>query len=146
MADVPLLSGEAARAGRPGPGRPGAARLWGPVLAYCALIFALSSISSVPALPGGMSDKTAHTLLYAGLGFLFARAWTGRAGRPTAAGTVAAVVAFAAIYGLSDECHQLFVPHRQFDLLDLAADVAGGAAGAGAWWLWGILWRFRDVV
>ncbi len=120
--------------------------LWGPVVAYCALIFGLSSISSVPALPGGMSDKTAHMLLYSGLGFLFARALSGGGRRPMRLRLVAAAVAFAAAYGLSDECHQLFVPRRQFELLDIAADIAGGGVGAVSWWLWGILWRSRDAL
>ena len=87
MADVPLLNGgaldvnpvERADAG-PRAERPGRLILWGPVVAYCALIFTLSSISSVPALPGGMSDKSAHFLLYSGLGFLVARAIGGGAG------------------------------------------------------------------
>ncbi len=89
--------------------------LWGPVLLYCALIFALSSISSVPALPGHMNDKTAHALLYSGLGFLVARALSGGAGRPVNASVPVIVLAFAALYGLSDEFHQLFVPRRSFD-------------------------------
>jgi hypothetical protein len=151
MADVPVVSGGATgadparRAPTGATGRRGLI-LWGPVVAYCALIFALSSISRVPALPGGMSDKTAHALLYSGLGFLVARALSGGAARPMRLGVPVAVVAFSALYGLSDECHQLFVPLRQFDLLDLASDVAGGAAGTAAWWAWGILWRLRDVV
>jgi len=148
MADVPLLNGgaldvnpvERADAG-PRAERPGRLILWGPVVAYCALIFTLSSISSVPALPGGMSDKSAHVLLYSGLGFLVARA-VGGGRRPMGLGRFAVVVVFAAAFGLSDESHQLFVPRRQFELLDLAADVAGGGAGSIAWWLWGILWRF----
>ena len=39
--------------------------LWTPVLAYMAFIFALSSISHPPAMPGG-SDKGLHSLLYCG--------------------------------------------------------------------------------
>jgi VanZ family protein len=117
---------------------PASARLvlWGPVLLYCALIFWLSSISSVPALPGHMSDKAAHALLYSGLGFLVARALAGGAGRPVNASVLVIVLAFSALYGLSDEFHQLFVPRRSFDLRDLAADVAGGGVGSAAWWLW----------
>ncbi len=116
--------------------------LWGPVLLYCALIFALSSISSVPALPGHMSDKAAHALLYSGLGFLVARAVSGGAGRPVNPSVVGAVLAFSALYGLSDEFHQLFVPRRSFDLRDLAADVVGAGVGSAAWWLWGTIRRF----
>jgi VanZ family protein len=120
-------------------------RLWSPVVFYCALIFGLSSLSSVPSMSGG-SDKLAHTLLYAGLGWLLARAASGGGVRPPSAFTVFVVVGFAAAYGLSDEIHQMFVPLRHFDPRDLAADVVGAGAGAGAWWLWGILRRTRDVV
>jgi VanZ family protein len=109
-----------------------------PVLLYCALIFGLSSISNVPSLPGGMSDKLAHALLYSGLGFLVARALAGGA-RPLTVPVLLVVLVFGAVYGLSDEAHQLFVPNRQFDLRDLAADVLGAGLGAAALWLWGIL-------
>jgi VanZ family protein len=119
--------------------------LWGPVVLYCALIFGLSSVSSVPALPGGMTDKMAHTILYSGLGLLVARAMAGGLGRPVPLRVVVAVLAFAALYGLSDEFHQLFVPHREFDLKDMAADAAGGGIGAALLWLWGILRRSRHA-
>jgi hypothetical protein len=120
--------------------------LWGPVVLYCALIFALSSVSNVPALPGGMSDKTAHALLYSGLGFLVARALSGGVGRPVSLTMVLISVAFAALYGLSDEFHQLFVPLRQFDLKDTAADIVGSGIGSGLLWLWSILRRFRHAL
>ena len=107
--------------------------LWGPVVLYCALIFGLSSVSSLPSLPSlpsGMSDKMAHTLLYSGLGFLVARACAGR--RPLSPHVLMVVLVFAALYGLSDETHQLFVPNRQFDVKDMMADVLGAGLGAGA--------------
>ena len=47
----------------------------------------------------------------------------------------------AAAYGASDEWHQFFVPGRQSDWHDLAADAAGAAAVAGALWAWGIIAR-----
>lgn len=115
--------------------------LWGPVVAYCGLIFGLSSVSNVPALPGHMSDKLAHAILYTGLGSLVARALAGGLGRRVTPSAAALTVAFAAAYGLSDECHQLFVPLRSFELLDLASDAAGGAIGAALAWLCGILRR-----
>jgi VanZ family protein len=115
--------------------------LWGPVGFYCALIFALSSISAIPALPMHVGDKPAHGALYAGLGFLVTRALAGVAGRPVKARAVLGAMVFSALYGLSDEIHQLFVPRRMFDLRDLAADVAGGGFGSAAWWLWSTLRR-----
>jgi VanZ family protein len=116
--------------------------LWAPVGFYCALIFALSSLSAVPALPMRAGDKLAHALLYAGLGFLVTRAVAGGFGRPVTARTVIAAVVVSAVYGLSDEIHQLFVPRRAFDWRDLAADVAGGGLGSAAWWMWSALRRF----
>lgn len=111
--------------------------LWGPVVAYCALIFGFSSVSNVPPLPGGMSDKAAHALLYSGLGFLVSRALAGGY-RMTWSVALAAIVAVT-LYGLSDETHQLFVPNREFDLKDLAADCTGASLGTAAQWLWGII-------
>ena len=51
---------------------------------------------------------------------------------------VAVPVVFCALYGLSDEIHQSFVDGRVFDLLDLAADVAGAAFAAGLFVYWQI--------
>lgn len=113
--------------------------LWGPVVAYAALIFALSSVSHVPPLPGGMSDKAGHLLLYSGLGFLVARALAGTRERYRVTWLFAVTLLIVGLYGLSDETHQLFVPLREFDLRDWAADLAGGACGAGCRWLWGII-------
>lgn len=95
-------------------------------------------MSDVPPLPGGMSDKMAHGLLYAGLGFLFARAVTGGGQRSTWRLALVSILAVT-LYGLSDEAHQLFVPKREFDLKDLAGDLAGASVGTAAQWLWGII-------
>lgn len=111
---------------------------WGPVALYCAVIFGLSSISNVPTLPTG-SDKLAHLVLYSGLGFLVARAASASRSPRLARHVILVTVLFCAAYGLSDETHQLFVPRREFDLKDLAADAAGAALGAVAWWLWSII-------
>jgi VanZ family protein len=127
-------------------GPSGRLRLWGPVVLYCGLIFALSSVRSVPPLPGGISDKVAHALLYSGLGFLVARAVSGGVARASSVHVAIAVIGFATVYGLSDETHQLFVPTRQFELKDILADAIGAGMGTAAWWLWGILRRTSDVV
>ena len=116
--------------------------LWGPVAAYMAGIFVVSSISVVPSLPGGMSDKLAHALLYAGLGALAVRALA--RGRWAGVGSLALAgsILLATLYGVTDEIHQRFVPGRQCDVVDLAADAGGAAAAAAALWAWSIIRRF----
>jgi VanZ family protein len=103
------------------------------------MIFAFSSVSNVPALPSGVTDKDAHALLYSGLGVLITRALTRAGGRRLTWWLAAVAVLAATLYGLSDETHQLFVPLRTFDLKDLAADAAGASLGTAACWLWGII-------
>jgi VanZ family protein len=115
--------------------------LWAPVVAYMAFIFGLSSVSHPPSLPGG-ADKPLHSLLYGGLGFLFARAVAGGMGRVKPVHVLASVV-FGALYGASDELHQYFNPPRNVELLDVVADAVGAAAGAAALYAWGII-RGRD--
>ena len=44
-----------------------------------------------------------------------------------------AAVAGSALYGVSDETHQLFVPFREADVLDIVADTVGGTVGAWSW-------------
>ncbi len=117
--------------------------LWAPVLAYMALIFALSSISRPPATPAG-TDKLLHALLYAGLGLLFARAWSGGWTRVAPIAIVVTMI-FGTLYGASDELHQYFNPPRQVEAADLLADAAGATLGAAALYAWGII-RGRDGV
>lgn len=102
---------------------------WGPALAYMGMIFYLSSRSYLPGQISAIPDKVGHAILYAGLGFLLARALT----KPVALskitrGIVAVILATA--YGVSDEFHQSFVPHRTADLADVAADFVGAVLGA----------------
>lgn len=106
-------------------------RYWLPVAVYCAAIFVQSSLpasKSVPDWPG--SDKLLHGLAYAILGALFFRAYRAT-NRATDAGRALWIsILFAALYGITDEVHQYFVPERSADWLDAAADMAGGAVGA----------------
>jgi VanZ like protein len=119
--------------------------LWGPVALQMALIFAASSIPNLGSLPGGMSDKSGHSIGYAILGALLLRAFAGGRlqGITWTRGAVAIVL--ATLYGMSDEFHQLFVPGRSADRYDVIADSVGAAIGVGLGWLagavrrWGIL-------
>jgi VanZ family protein len=99
--------------------------LWGPVVLQMGIIFAASSIPNLHGLPGGTPDWLGHGVGYALLGGLALRALSGgRLEGMTARGTAAAI-AFAALYGITDEFHQAFVPGRSPDAADLAADTAG---------------------
>jgi VanZ family protein len=110
--------------------------LWGPVIVYMAIIFSLSSQSSVPVGPQ-VSDKLLHFVAYLGLAVVVVRA-VGR-GLPARVGLVTAIAAWAltAGYGLLDEVHQMFVPGRVAAVDDLVADAVGALAGITLCWAWG---------
>lgn len=101
---------------------------WTVTIAYAGFIFYLSSRqwSGTSLFP--FSDKVFHLILYFGLGglTLWALRMTKLKGK-TSIGYIAFIL--VALYGLSDELHQLFVPGREFSLFDLIADAAGAALG-----------------
>ena len=102
------------------------ARLWLPVVAWAALIFAFSSVPDLGTGLGGWDlvlRKVAHAAEYAILGALLLRA-TGRAGPAFALGV---------LYAVSDEIHQSFVPGRAGVALDVAIDALGVAVGILVW-------------
>src|SRR5262245_17118182 len=105
-------------------------KLWLPVAAYMTVIFVLSSIPIPPTAGPEGSDKLVHILLSGGLGALVVRALAGGFARPVTMSTVVVAVIVSAFYGATDEIHQHFVPTRQMDAWDLAADSVGAAASA----------------
>ena len=114
-----------------------ARRFWGAAaLLWCALIFFLSSQSN-PPVPGlfdkiPFSDKIAHAALYAVLATLARFALRDeKEGAPWLRAWLIAV-AFAALYGASDEFHQRFVVNRTPDIIDWLADVSGASMAAVA--------------
>lgn len=117
--------------------------LWGPVAAWMAVIFALSSSSSLPELSAPGTDAAAHAFEYAVLAAAILRALTGADLSRITGGRVLQAVALSFAYGLTDEFHQAFVPGRTPELPDLAADAAGAAAGAALAWAWSIVLAVR---
>ncbi len=103
---------------------------WLPTLAYCALIFWLSS-SSKPVLPPPFygADKVLHALEYAILGILLARSILSAKPRFSKGALVVLIVALATLYGISDEVHQAMVPGRSASLWDVLADGVGALCG-----------------
>jgi VanZ family protein len=112
-------------------------RLWGAVVLYMAAIFYMSALSN-PPVPAG-ADKSLHGLAYLGLAILVLRALVG--GLPKRIGIRVAVSAFliTVLYAATDEVHQMFVPGRMADVLDLFADAGGAFVGTAACWAWGII-------
>jgi VanZ family protein len=118
--------------------------LWLPVVLHVALIFGLSSLSTVPEPGLPYSDKHAHFFMFGGLCALLVRAMA--AGRWAGVTRATALSAFAltTIYGMSDEIHQRFVPGRTSSVDDLVADACGAAVAAGLLFAWAIIRRRRQ--
>lgn len=104
-------------------------RLYFALLAgWVALTFTLTSIPNPefgPSFPG--ADKVAHFGFYGVMGFLFVL-WRRELGAGAAVAVAGAAI-FAALLGGVDEFHQQWIPGRSMELLDWAADFAGGTAG-----------------
>ena len=101
-------------------------RLWLPVVAWAAVIFAFSSVPDLGTGLGGWDlvlRKIAHAAEYAVLGALLARALR----RPGLA------VTLGVLYAVSDEAHQTFVPGRMGSPIDVAIDTLGIVAGVVLW-------------
>ena len=104
-----------------------------PWLATLVIIFSLSSqpATALPAIEIPLSDKIAHIFEYSILGLFTLRVFSLRLNRGSARNKgallrlYAASLVFVVLAGIADEIHQIFVPGRYFDLLDLATDFAG---------------------
>ncbi len=124
------------------PGREAVWR-WGPVVGLMAVIFFVSSLSDLPATPGGLSDVGAHALAYCALGVAMSRALRDSGTGALTPRTALAAVALTVAYGLTDEFHQRFVPGRFAEWRDLTADTVGAVLGVGLVWAWSIVFSAR---
>ena len=115
---------------------------WGPAVCLMVLIFVVSSLSSPPDPPG--PDVSAHALAYAALGVLILRGLANARWQDVTFGLAAAAVGLTALYGLSDEIHQRFVPGRVADVRDLIADTIGALVGVVLVWAWSMVLSFRQ--
>jgi VanZ family protein len=101
-----------------------------PLILYCVFIFMQSRLPVPFEIPDvSHFDKLLHFVGYGVMGILFYRTYL--AGWPQALKRtlIWASVISTALYGLSDEIHQYFVPARSADLLDWLADTVGAAVG-----------------
>jgi VanZ family protein len=109
---------------------------WACLVAYAGLIFYLSSQSLGPELsqlpPGG--DKVLHLIEYGFFGLLTYHALNTGGGISNTGHRrrfyLWLAILIACAYGVSDEIHQSFVPTRDADPFDVAADTVGAAVGA----------------
>lgn len=116
-------------------------RLWGPAIVVMAVIFLLSATPSSELPNFGENDtlvkKGAHMLGYALLTLSYVRGVS----RILAEGkqtwkVVLLALGLAALYAVSDEYHQSFVPGRHSRWADVGIDAIGGTVGLI---LWGLL-------
>ena len=100
---------------------------WVPATSFAGLIFYFSH-QSFSYLPVGPPDYVAHFFEYA----IFAATlvWGATLGFRSSftPKQVLCIGVVAALYALSDEFHQSFVPNRDASLQDVVADVAGSLA------------------
>ncbi|MFH0771022.1 MAG: VanZ family protein [Candidatus Omnitrophota bacterium] len=105
---------------------------WLPVIVYCGIIFAISSMSK--PLPAGIEisrfDKLLHAVEYGILCFLIIRALRGAVMGLSGIFALILAVSLATLYGVSDEFHQMVIPGRNPDIYDLLFDFIGAATVA----------------
>lgn len=103
--------------------------MWGPAAAWAVVLFLLSALPDIGVgrglLPFG--DKIAHGVLYATFGATLGFGWS-RAPAPV---RHAWPLIVGALYAVTDEWHQMYVPGRTPDVADWMADVLGLLVGYG---------------
>lgn len=103
---------------------------WFPIFIYCLLIYIQSSypssekISSIPYF-----DKILHFAAYAFLGGLLLRALKTLPIKNNIRLVMILSITLSALYGISDEIHQHYVPYRDADIMDALADIIGSIFG-----------------
>lgn len=103
---------------------------WLPPLLWMALIFAMSSRSTIPTAPGISQQLLAaagHVVVFAILAILLFRALDGHV--PSTQRRAGLAWLTTTVYGISDEFHQSFVPGRYATIDDVILDAVGAAIG-----------------
>ena len=109
---------------------------WAPAIVVMAAIFGFSAIPKGTLIPDFdvwdfVIKKSAHAIIYAMLANTYLWGLTGW--RQVRRFDVILSLMLAAIYALSDEYHQQFVPGREGSLRDVGIDVLGAVLGLFAW-------------
>lgn len=102
-----------------------------PLIAYCTFIVIQSHLPSPVELPEiSHLDKLLHFGAYGVMAVLFYRTYLAGWPRASKWTLLWGSALSAALFGLSDEIHQFFVPYRTADALDFLADALGAFSGA----------------
>jgi len=107
-----------------------------PMLSMMAGIFYVSNqpgnVFRLPKIPG--IDKLLHAGAYGMLALTVLFAIQPFSIKCSGRWFAIGVVLFCLFYGISDEFHQSFVPHRSVSIWDVAADVIGGMVVVFYWY------------
>jgi VanZ family protein len=110
---------------------------WLPLIVYGLLIYIQSDHPSPDGLPSfEFSDKLLHFAAYAVMGVLFLRAYRSLAAMNDMRLAALLSMISAALYGISDEIHQAFIPFRDAQISDVIADILGAVAGVYVYHRW----------
>jgi VanZ family protein len=112
------------------------------VVVYCSLIFWESSQSDIGSVPDFLRwvpepDKAAHFFIFGGLAACAFWMLRNEMSAVLRGNAFLIAILFTAVFGVVDEWHPVFGPHRNFDLFDLAADVTGALCFVT------VAWRLR---
>lgn len=104
--------------------------VWAAAVIYSVLIFIGSSIPGDQiGLETASIDKLLHAIEYLILSLLIFASL--KFSITIKNGTIFWLAAVgSSLYGLSDEIHQIFVPLREFDVLDIACNTSGSILGS----------------
>ncbi|MBZ0199793.1 MAG: VanZ family protein [Ignavibacteriaceae bacterium] len=104
--------------------------VYAPLAVYWAAIAVATSIPAKSLPKTSINDKIEHILAYFGLGFLLSFALYAQGKYIFLKNNYAiSALLITLIYAVVDEIHQLLIPGRQCDILDMIADLAGAIAG-----------------
>ncbi len=112
-------------------------------IVYSCLIYSASSNDFSVPLPYN-TDKFIHFaefgLLCLMICWLFSSAQIGKKGIYK----IIMAVGITSLYGLSDEFHQFFTPHRTVDVFDWLADTTGAIAAGFLWYIIEYKWQVKE--
>lgn len=122
---------------------------WLPAAFIAACSFYFSSKSQLQYMPSFWNaDKVVHLCCYAGFSFWIAFACNIRTFKQ-----VWIPILMIAVWGITDEFHQSFVPYREPSFFDWCADTFGAAIGAFVYvfagvkvidWICSVIFRQKD--